>query len=145
MKIPAGLDDNLIYLIGEVQNLTYKELVSKFRSQGHGVTVEQFSILVLLKYTNGIRQQDIADALRRDKTTITRVLSNMQKNGLLLRSKDADDARTNRIYLTEKGTKIQKEMVKVSGEVYMKAMRICPDEDVDIAIKTLRRIIINLE
>jgi DNA-binding MarR family transcriptional regulator len=72
MKEPKSLDENIIFQIGETSKLVHEKVTAIFRKRGFNVTVEQFGVLVLLWYKEGVKQQDIADGLKRNKTTITR-------------------------------------------------------------------------
>jgi DNA-binding MarR family transcriptional regulator len=102
---PKSLDENTVFLLGMASKLIYDRVVEIFRSGRFGITVEQFSILGILWYREGIRQQDIAEAVRRDKTTVARVINTMIRHGLLYRRADEGDKRTKLVFLTQRGKK----------------------------------------
>lgn len=119
---PKSLDENTVFLLGMASKLIYDSVVEIFRSGGFGITVEQFSILGVLWYREGIRQQEIAQAVRRDKTTVARVIDTMIRNGLLYRRTDEGDKRSKLVFLTQQGKNLQEATVNASGQVYLRAL-----------------------
>lgn len=145
MRTPKSLDDNIIYQIAEAAKSAHKSVSEVFVRNKFDVTVEQFGILALLWYKDGINQQDIANGLNRDKTTIARVVENMVKHKLVLKITDQMDRRNNLISLTKKGKSLQKQMVESSGQVYIKAVKDIPNKDIDKCLEVLVKIQSNLQ
>lgn len=137
MKEPQSLDDNILYQMGELIRIVHRHLTAIFHQKRFGVTVEQFGILALLWYQEGINQKDIALLLNRDKTTITRIIGNMIKNNLVVKVPDQLDGRGKLIFLTQKGKALQKDMIESSGTVYYRAMGDISDEEVSSFLKVL--------
>lgn len=100
---PERLNQNIIYLCAQFSHRFSQVLSAEFKQHNIGITAEQFSVLVVLWYKDGISQKEIAEQLSRDKTTITRVLMNMKKHKLIRQVTDAADNRSNLVYLTAKG------------------------------------------
>jgi DNA-binding MarR family transcriptional regulator len=69
---PASLEDNIIYQTAKLTKLFQGRMEAAFKKAGFTITVEQFTILVLLWYRDGISQQEISEAIDRDKTTVSR-------------------------------------------------------------------------
>ncbi len=145
MEGPNSLDDNIIYLIGETSRLIHKKVTKVFSDRGFDVTAEQFGILVVLWYKEGIRQQDIAVTLNRDKTTIARIAENMISRGLIVKVPDQVDKRNKLIYLTKKGKLLQKQMIASSGSVYIQSLKDFSNEELTMGLKIIRKIMINLK
>ncbi|WP_339815643.1 MarR family transcriptional regulator [uncultured Imperialibacter sp.] len=145
MKAPNSLEDNLLFQISEVAKLLHKRLTMAFEEDGFDITPEQFSILALLWYKEGINQQEIANELRRDKTTIARIINNMINRNLIVKIPDQLDKRNNLIYLTKKGKELQTEMVATSGKVYVQTMQRLPAKDVAVSLSVLKQITKNFE
>lgn len=136
---PAGLDQNIIFLCAEFSHRFSQVLAAEFKQHNIDITAEQFSILVVLWYKEGISQKEISEKLNRDKTTVTRVLMNMKKNKLIRQVTDTADNRSNLIYLTTKGKEIQKAGVKVSGELYLKVLKAIPQAQLLTSINVLQK------
>ena len=145
MNIPTSLDDNLIYQIGEISRLVHKRVTEIFDERKFDVTVEQFGILAMLWYEEGVKQQDIADKLKRNKATITRIIENMMKRNLIVQIPDQLDKRNKLIYLTQKGKLLQKEMVESSGMVYYQVLNKIDAKEISVVLEVLKQMKINLK
>lgn len=145
MKAPKSLDENIIYQIGETSRLVHKRITAIFSERGFDVTVEQFGVLALLWYKEGVKQQDIADGLKRNKTTITRIVENMINRNLIVKVPDQLDKRNKLIYLTQKGKALQKEMVESSGLVYYQTISNITSKDIDKCLVILKQMMKNLK
>ena len=144
MSQPASLETNVLFLCGEATHLLHRSITVAFRRNGLRLTVEQFSVLALLFYNDGINQQEISMRLHRDKTTVARVLSTMERNKMISRTADKADSRGKLIFLTAKGRALQQRAIRHTGKLYVKAMNRVPKRDVSKAIKALNNIIRNL-
>lgn len=142
---PRNLNENIAFLIGEASHLFYNKVSRTFREKKLGVTIEQFSILTILWYQNGLSQQEIANRLNRDKTTLTRVINNMEKNNLVIRIPDKTDRRINHIYLTYLGKELQKTLTEATGSIYLDSIREISGEELQQLTGILNRIICNLK
>jgi DNA-binding MarR family transcriptional regulator len=142
--IPQSLQTNIIFLCGDFVHVFHHTLTRAFKANRIPVTIEQFSILAILFYQNGINQKEIGRLLGRDKTTITRIISNMVKNKVIQRISDKRDSRGKLIYLTGKGKAIQKKAVSVSGKLYQKAVSNIHEKDLTQGITLLAKMIKNV-
>ncbi len=107
------LEESLGYAMGRATR-TLGVLVShNFAKAGFDVTCEQWSVLVHLGKKNGQSQQQLAEFTCKDKTTITRLIDNMEKHNLVVRVPDKSDKRQKLIYLTKKGRDLQEKLTKV--------------------------------
>ena len=140
-----SLQQNIIYLSAQFSHGFSRRLEDEFKNNGITITTEQFSILVLLWYKEGINQNFVSHQLRRDKTTIARVLMNMKKNKLITQVTDPADKRAKLIYLTKKGAIIQSPTVKISGALYTKTLLGIPDAILNNGVKLFQKMIDNLE
>ena len=141
---PQSLEDNIIYLVGEIARLSHKRVTAIFTENQYDVTVEQFGVLALLWYQDGVNQQSIALGLNRDKTTITRIIYNMIKKNLIVKVPDQLDKRNKLIYLTEKGRSLQKEMIESTSSVYIDALHKISETDIKTLTSVLQRMKRNL-
>lgn len=141
---PLGLADNVIYQAGEFSKEFSQLLTSQFKAQGFNISSEQFSILVVLWYQDGLTQKELSNQLNRDKTTISRVINTMIKEEWIGRHFDEQDKRIRKIKLTEKGKTLQEKLVKISGDLYMQAIQGIPESSIHIAALALRRMRKNL-
>jgi DNA-binding MarR family transcriptional regulator len=144
MKSPDSLSSNIIYQCGEFSHMFHQRLTKEFKENKIPVTVEQFSVLAMLFYQDGVSQQAISDVLRRDKTTVARVISIMERDNLISRAANKDDNRGKLIFLTKKGRLYQQRAVEVSGRLYMKAIGNLKESNLKVAITTISALTANL-
>lgn len=72
----------------------------------HGVTFEQVKVLRVLDSCteeSAASQKDIEVFFELKRSSVTSILKNMEKNGLVARSGDASDGRIKKVWLTDKG------------------------------------------
>lgn len=67
------------------------------------LTASQFSVLTGIAGHDGVTMSDLARALGMDRTTLTRVLSPLERRGLATSSGTDKDARMRTLSLTDKG------------------------------------------
>jgi DNA-binding MarR family transcriptional regulator len=85
---------------------TANKLINKlnYLLQTYDIATEQRTALLMIKYEPDINQSKIANALGKDKTTISRTIATLEKKGLL--SKRQINIKTNLLELTPKGEEI---------------------------------------
>jgi DNA-binding MarR family transcriptional regulator len=119
-------------------------LTREFKANGITVTVEQFSVLAMLFYREGLSQQEISEVLGRDKTTVARVIPIMERDNMITRITNKNDNRGKLIYLTRKGRSIQQKAVGVSGKLYMRALGNLKGSDLKTVMKIMEAMTKNL-
>ena len=72
----------------------------------HNLTVSQFHVLEALLHLGPLSQQALAKRLLKSGGNITKVIDNLEKNGMALRRQDEHDRRSYLIELTEKGEQL---------------------------------------
>ena len=78
-----------------------RRLQKNFRNAGLEITIEQWSVLYHLWKEDGLSQQELGNRTFRDKASITRLIDNIEKLGLVERIASKEDRRVNLVYLTE--------------------------------------------
>lgn len=92
-------------LVREVNRLhfsTFHQTLSRF-----GLGKGQPPILKYLSLNDGCKQSEIAQKEHVTAATMTVMLQTMEKNGLIERKSDDKDLRIMRVYITDKGRKVQ--------------------------------------
>ena len=121
-----------------------RRLNHNFTQAGHDITSEQWRILRCLHNQDGQRQQDLADVVHKDKTSITRIIDSMEKRDLVVRIPDRLDRRQNLIYLTNKGKRLQEELMHIVQKTSLEAQRGIEPEHLDIFRNVLTKIQSNI-
>ena len=79
-----------------------KYTASLLRKQGVGLTPEQFLLIDLLWNQGPMTQQQLADAMLKDKNSVTKLIDALERKELVFRKQSLTDRRANVIFLTEK-------------------------------------------
>ncbi len=82
----------------------------------YNIGTGQLMILKALNCNDGINQESISDFLVTDKTTVTKNIKPLIKEGYISREKNNSDRRSYRICLTEKGKSIIPEIYRIIDE-----------------------------
>lgn len=90
-------------------------------------------------------QRDFESEFSIRRSTITKMLTLMEKNGLITRESVEDDARLKKIVLTEKALLMQKQISEDIDGLEKKMSRGIDAEELECFFKTLNKIKANLE
>ncbi len=109
-----------------------------------GSSAGQFPILLLLWEGNDISPSEISRRLDIEKATVTNTLNRMERDGLIQRAKDPNDARASIISISEKGLSLRDDMLQVAMGINKKATDSIDQKDFDIFLKVAQTMISNL-
>ncbi len=84
-------------------------LQALFNEHGLDLSKEQMIILKKLHKQDGLNQNELASLTFRDKSSMARLLSKMEKKNYIQRKQSKEDKRINLVFLTEKGRTIFKQ------------------------------------
>lgn len=73
------------------------------RSMGDAVDRATFSVLAVVRRAGSLRPTELAERVGLDGSTVSRHVSNLADRGLVERTRDPEDARAQRVALTEAG------------------------------------------
>lgn len=81
-----------------------------------GIHPGQLPVLKIVSEQEGISLRELASLLHIKPPTVTVTVQRLEKAGMVRRETDLSDQRINRIYLTEKGAAMKKEMIRLLDE-----------------------------
>ena len=119
-------------------------LRQRFKECDIDLTTEMMQVLRYLWRHDCVNQQQIADAVNRDKASLTAMLDNMVRRELVTRCEDAQDRRSKRIVLTAKGRALEQEVVPLIREMYELAGQCIPPQQLEAGMAVLARLTQNL-
>lgn len=108
------------------------------------LTKEQVIVLKRLHDHDGMNQNELAFITLRNKSSLTRLLSNMEKKGYIIRNQSTVDKRIKHVYLTQLGKDIFLKIRPVLKNVMMTIERGISDQEKKQMINTLKKIQHNL-
>lgn len=101
---------------------TFRQAIQRrLRLESIDLTFEMLQIMVILWKSDGVNQQELADATFKDKASLTSIINNLQAKGLVVRSRDSADRRNNVINLTPSGHQMGERVEPLLISLYAQA------------------------
>jgi DNA-binding MarR family transcriptional regulator len=97
-------DGNFGHMLGRTSRAMLNMLQKKFRQAGCDITVEQWTLLINIRNAGGRSQQQLAELVYLDKTTIARLAAGLEKKRLIRREPHSADRRQKLLVITARGT-----------------------------------------
>ena len=141
----AELSDNPVKLCNEIARIFRTK--RRERDAGEGVMTQPGAHLVLsvLAISDGINQLELVNSTHLRAPTVSVILRKMESEGIVERRRDDDkDRRAVRVYLTDKGRGLDKEIIESIKELDAIAMQGLSNEEIDLLMRLLPRIRDNL-
>ena len=96
----------MMFKLVELHKAIFNKANHIITNTGLEIQVEQLPVMMVIFYGGTMSQQDMADKLQRDKSSIFRSISSLEGRGLLAVAKDPFDKRRNLVQLTKEGKKL---------------------------------------
>ena len=87
------------------------------RLSEHGMTLQQFAVMMIVLENNGMTQREIGDNFGMPPYAISRALDALEEMGFLKRRQHPTSRRTHLIHSTKKGRKLGPELFTIVKEV----------------------------
>jgi DNA-binding MarR family transcriptional regulator len=133
------------FITGKASIAIARRLQKKFNASGLQLTIEQWSVLYQLWKDDGKSQQELCNATFRDKPSITRLVDNLEKLGLVKRVPSENDRRINKVFLTKQAQKLQEQTMKLAEETLNEALEGVPPEHINLCKEVLQQVYDNLK
>jgi len=127
------------YLANHVARLFARELAEAVRPLG--LAPAQFMVLLELWREEALTQKDLVGRLDVEQATMAATLARMERDGLIERRPDQADARARRIQLTTRARALQEPALAAAKGVNARALADFSDEERDVLLSGLRRIV----
>lgn len=117
-----------------------RRLQKNFRNAGLEITIEQWSVLYHLWKEDGLSQQELGNRTFRDKASITRLIDNIEKLGLVERIASKEDRRLNLVYLTDPAKPLQEATYELANQTMNEALQGITKEEIEIVKNVFQRV-----
>ncbi len=132
-KTPLG---NLLSILMSFEVL---ERYLEIELRRHKASLIRFNIMSALFKSGGeMTPSEIAEAVFREKNTITAVLNTLEKEGVVRREPSSSDRRSVKVVITDKGWKVANELNPIAQELSREALVCLDKEKVEELVETLR-------
>ncbi|MBD1262332.1 MarR family transcriptional regulator [Maribacter polysiphoniae] len=113
----------------------------------HGLTLSKEQVVVLKRLHDhdgdGLNQNELAYLTNRDKSSLARLLSNMEKKRFITRKQHKEDKRINRVFLTDEGRAVFIKAKMAIKELIQTMEEGITEEEKKQLIKLLKKVQVN--
>lgn len=138
------LENILYYLIEKTNKIVRRYSQIKFTQAGLDLTVDQWLVLKKVGESSGLTQIEVANALFKDRASITRTLDLLLKKNLI-RKEGGEDKRTFQLSLTAQGKRFADQALVIVNEVRRQGVAEMSEREQTQLKASLQKIIENLE
>ena len=110
-----------------------------------GATLQKWRVLAALREGDGRRMGDLSETTSIEVSTLTRLVDNMEKKGLVARRRDAADARAVALHVTPAGRRLTQRITPIAERYESVALAGFTAAEADILKAALRRLYSNME
>lgn len=139
----------LIKKIGVLLNLVhcdFKQFISDiFKKESINITPEQFLVMDMLWKGHDISQQALANLIRKDKNSVTKLVDALEKKALVERIPDKNDRRLNLIRLTEEAKLMQDPVKEIATSAVNSIIKGIPNDELEVFIRVLAQMANNMK
>ncbi|MGB1019210.1 MAG: MarR family winged helix-turn-helix transcriptional regulator [Chitinophagales bacterium] len=126
--------------IGKTYKMLDCYMESVLLENGIEISKQQWLILNLVNNNKGISQNELARFANRDKTSVTRFISNLESKAYLKRESSKKDKRVKNLYLTDLGLKTLKKTTPIVRKAVLKLQNELSKDEIKFAISSLKKI-----
>ena len=109
-----------------------------------GATLQMWRVLAALREGDGRRMGDLSETTSIEVSTLTRLVDNMEKKGLVARRRDAVDARVVALHVTPAGRRLAQRITPIAERYESVALAGFTAAEADILKAALRRLYRNM-
>ena len=137
------LDSYLPYLL----NRAGARIAASFSDEVRplGATLQMWRVLAALRERDGRRMGDLSETTSIEVSTLTRLVDNMEKKGLVARRRDADDARVVALHVTPAGRRLTQRITPIAERYEAVALAGFSAAETKTLKAALRRLYVNME
>ncbi len=127
------------WLLNVVANHASKEFDQRLKEKG--LTLALWPTLMCLWEKEGINQREIAQMSKVESSTTTRTIDKLETLGLVERQPDPDSRRSFKIYLTNEGRALKKEVIHLPLEVNQQLLDPLTEQEQASMIQLLQKLV----
>jgi len=140
---PLPLQESVGLLVAAARRLAKQAITAA--AVEHGLSFQQFWYVVAIAETEGLSQRELAERLRTDAPTASRVVASLVRQGLARAGEDPRDRRRSVLFLTPRGAALARKLVPIAARTRAAMVEGLPEAERDALRHLLRKVIANME
>ena len=137
------LDSYLPYLLNRAGTRIAAAFSEEMRPLG--ATLQMWRVLAALRERNGRRMGDLSETTSIEVSTLTRLVDNMEKQGLVVRRRAAEDARAVVLQATPAGRRLTQRILPIAERYESVALAGFNVTEAETLKTALRRLYVNMD
>lgn len=133
------------FLTGRTSVAMDRRFHKNLKNSSVAISTEQWTIMYQLWEKEGLTQQEISSNTYKDKTSVTRLLNNLEQLNLVVRTPHHSDRRTKLVYLTRKGKDLKNESMLEADKTIEEAFSGVSDDQLKVCQDVLEKVFNNLK
>jgi DNA-binding MarR family transcriptional regulator len=133
----------LPYLLNRVTSRANQLWVKTLRE--HGLTIGRWQVLSVLSRFDGSRIGTIADLSGGEQPAVSRVVDQMERDGLVTRRPALDDSRAVQVWITKGGRKLLDELMPHAERFVDRMVRTLSEKEISNMTSCLERLFSDLQ
>ncbi|PCX30264.1 MarR family transcriptional regulator, partial [Listeria monocytogenes] len=117
--------------LDSISNIEFKEL---------NLAKGQFIYLVRICENQGIIQEKLVDILKIDRTTASRAIKNLEKNGLIIKKQNKNNKKNKLLFPTEKGQQLYPLIIRENEYSNAVALKGFTKAEINMLTDTLKKV-----
>lgn len=110
-------NESMMFQFHQIHNAMFRIANQKITNSSVPVKMEQLPVFMTLFWLKEQSQQEIADHVHRDKSSVLRTVTALEKKGLVMNKKDHSDGRRKVLMLTETGKFVAGQIINLITEI----------------------------
>ena len=110
-----------------------------------GASLQVWRVLAALREQDGRRMGDLSKTTSIEVSTLTRLVDNMEKDGLVTRRRESGDARAISLHVTASGRRLTQRIVPIAERYEAVALKGFTAGEAEVLRKALRRLYDNMD
>ena len=144
-EIQVDFENSIAPWLGKTVKIVEYFLQEQFKEHGLDLTKEQMVVLKRLHDEDGLSQNELAFLTLRNKSSLTRLLTKMEKKGYITRKQCKEDKRINKVFLTDNGRDVFRRTKPAINEMISTMEQNISISEKQQIIKTLKKIQTNFD
>ena len=106
-----------------------------------GLAPAQFMTLLELWSEDGQTQKQLVERLAVEQATMANTIARMERDGLVVRKKRSDDARSRSIYLTKKAISLEGKATSAARQINQRILGVLSAQERKVLLQLMQRIV----
>ncbi len=134
------LEEVIYYQIDRTTRAMRRYSIDKIKNAGYSLTIDQWLVLKSIEEKQHLTQNQLAQDIYKDGASVSRIIDDLVKKGMMNRRQNSQDRRVSILELTEKGIVELKKVKKIMREIRSNGVKNLNAKDVQTAMNVLKSI-----